>query len=52
VVRHGDTLVIAHADRESRRMLAPLRDDQIVIDLGSYTVEDRPTSGRYDGICW
>jgi GDP-mannose 6-dehydrogenase len=52
VIRHGDTLVIAHADRESRQMLTPLRDDQIVIDLGSYTMEDRPTSGRYDGICW
>lgn len=52
VAQHGDTLVIAHANHESRRLLAPLRDDQVVIDLGSYSAGERPASGRYNGICW
>jgi GDP-mannose 6-dehydrogenase len=52
VARHGDTLIIAHADQATRSMLTPLRDDQRVIDLGTFSADEAPASGCYSGICW
>ncbi|MBX6740499.1 MAG: UDP-glucose/GDP-mannose dehydrogenase family protein [Acetobacteraceae bacterium] len=52
VVSHGDTLVVAHGDFGWERMPSALREDQVLIDLTRLAEAQRPSRGRYEGICW
>jgi GDP-mannose 6-dehydrogenase len=51
VLQHARTIVIGNGDSEFSRVLANLRNDQVVVDLVRITPE-RSQVGRYDGICW
>lgn len=52
VASHGDTLVVAHGDLGWERMPSALREDQVLIDLARLAEAQRPSRGRYEGICW
>ncbi|MEZ4415317.1 MAG: nucleotide sugar dehydrogenase [Gemmatimonadota bacterium] len=49
VVAHGDTIVVAHKNREFEEALARTRPDQVIVDLVRIPFEG---TADYDGLCW
>jgi GDP-mannose 6-dehydrogenase len=52
VAQHGDTLVLTNGRLANGRALPPFRDGQTLIDLARLPDAQRPSRGRYEGICW
>jgi GDP-mannose 6-dehydrogenase len=52
VIRHSDTMILAHVDMECRKILTQSAGEHVVIDLGAYSTGETPGFGRYNGICW
>ncbi len=49
VVRHGDTVVVAHKNDEFQKALSKTREGQVIVDLVRIPFEGE---GEYDGLCW
>lgn len=50
VLDFADTVVIGNSDEEFRNVLDRIRPWQSVVDL--VRIDQKPSGGQYDGICW
>lgn len=52
VIRHGDTLIVAHHEAADRAALKRLRSDQLIIDLDCVPHTNGIAGLQYSGLCW